>query len=319
MLQKKISLLSALTALSISCLSALPVSADVLASVKPLGFIAAAIADGVSPVDVLLPDGASEHNYALRPSDVKRLQKADLVVWIGPDMEAFMVNASYKIPARHQLMLADSDEIKPLLIPGAEEPQLPNTDRLSPHLADTKQKQEHHHHGIYNMHIWMSPDIAWKSAVAIHGKLSELMPRSRDKLDVNLQQFEDSLKKSDRIIASRLAPVKSKGYFVFHDAYTYFERHYGLSQLGYFTVNPEIQPGAQRLHKIRTQLAEQKAVCIFAEPQFRPAVIDAVARGISVRKGTLDPLGMNISVGKDSYVKFLLQLSDQYTSCLKGA
>lgn len=65
-------------------------SAAVVTSMKPLGFIAAAIADGVTETQVLLPDGASEHDYSLRPSDVKRLQNADLVVWIGPEMEAFM-------------------------------------------------------------------------------------------------------------------------------------------------------------------------------------------------------------------------------------
>ncbi|MEQ4531419.1 MAG: zinc ABC transporter substrate-binding protein ZnuA, partial [Mixta sp.] len=158
-----------------------------------------------------------------------------------------------------------------------------------------------------------------QSAVAIHQKLLELMPQSKDKLDANLEQFESELATSDAQIARQLAPVKGKGYFVFHDAYSYFEKHYGLTPLGHFTVNPEIQPGAQRLHQIRTQLVEQKATCVFAEPQFRPAVIDAVARGTQVRKGTLDPLGMGISLGKDSYVKFLSQLSSQYESCLKGA
>ncbi len=145
------------------------------------------------------------------------------------------------------------------------------------------------------------------------------MPESKAKLDANLQQFESELAVTDKDISAQLAPVSNKGYFVFHDAYTYFEKHYGLSPSGHFTVNPEIQPGAQRLHQIRTQLVEQKAVCVFAEPQFRPAVIDAVARGTNVRKGTLDPLGTNISLSQDSYVKFLSQLSGQYASCLNGA
>ena len=144
------------------------------------------------------------------------------------------------------------------------------------------------------------------------------MPQSRARLDANLQAFEASLAQTDKAVGSELAPVKGKGYFVFHDAYGYFERHYGLTPLGHFTVNPEIQPGAQRLHQIRTQLVEQKAACVFAEPQFRPAVVEAVARGTSVRMGTLDPLGTSIKLGKESYSQFLAQLSNQYASCLKG-
>lgn len=315
MLQNKKALFSLLLPLGFAASLSAPASAAVVTSIKPLGFIAAAIADGVTPVEVLLPDGASEHDYALRPSDVKRLQGADLVVWIGPEMEAFISKTASAFPAEKNLELASLPTVKPLLITGAEEEDEHHDGDDDHHDA----AHEHHHHGQYNMHLWMSPEIARQSAVAIHEKLLELMPHSKDKLDANLQQFESQLTKNDEQIARQLAPVKGKGYFVFHDAYTYFEKHYGLTPLGHFTVNPEIQPGAQRLHQIRTQLVEQKATCVFAEPQFRPAVIDAVARGTQVRKGTLDPLGMGISLGKDSYVRFLSQLSSQYESCLKGA
>jgi len=304
-----------LTAMAFATSAALPAHADIVASIKPVGFIASAIADGVTPVEVLLPDGASEHDYALRPSDVKRLQNADLVVWVGPEMEAFMTKSAASLPEKKNLEIVQISGVKPLLLRGGEDDDHHDHDDAE-HDHD---EAHHHHHGEFNMHLWMSPEIAKKTAVAIHGKLLELMPQDKAKLDANLQHFEAELADTDKRIISQLAPVKNKGYFVFHDAYTYFEKHYGLSPTGHFTVNPEIQPGAQRLHQIRTQLVEKKAVCVFAEPQFRPAVIDAVARGTQVRKGTLDPLGTDISLGKDSYVKFLSQLSSQYETCLKGA
>ncbi len=315
MLHNKKGAIFALTALSVTASLTLPAQANVVASLKPVGFIAAAIADGVTPVDVLLPDGASEHDYSLRPSDAKRLKNADLVVWVGPEMEAFMAKSAAELPAQKNLPMVNIDGVKPLLISGGEDED--------EHTAEKSEEQDadahHHHHGEFNMHLWLSPEIARKTAVAIHGKLLELMPQDKAKLDANLQQFEVALADTDKRVSAQLAPVRNKGYFVFHDAYTYFEKQYGLSPTGHFTVNPEIQPGAQRLHQIRTQLVEQKAVCVFAEPQFRPAVIDAVARGTQVRKGTLDPLGTDISLAKDSYVKFLSQLSSQYESCLNGA
>ncbi|AYP22954.1 MULTISPECIES: zinc ABC transporter substrate-binding protein ZnuA [Pantoea] len=315
MLHNKKGAIFALTAFSVTASLTLPAQANVVASLKPVGFIAAAIADGVTPVDVLLPDGASEHDYSLRPSDAKRLKNADLVVWVGPEMEAFMAKSAAELPAQKNLAMVNIDGVKPLLISGGEDED--------EHTAEKSEEQEadahHHHHGEFNMHLWLSPEIARKTAVAIHGKLLELMPQDKAKLDANLQQFEVALADTDKRVSAQLAPVRNKGYFVFHDAYTYFEKQYGLSPTGHFTVNPEIQPGAQRLHQIRTQLVEQKAVCVFAEPQFRPAVIDAVARGTQVRKGTLDPLGTDISLAKDSYVKFLSQLSSQYESCLNGA
>ncbi|MDF7658518.1 zinc ABC transporter substrate-binding protein ZnuA [Erwiniaceae bacterium L1_54_6] len=323
MLHNKKRLAFTLPAVAIAASFALPASAAVVASIKPIGFIAAAIADGVTPVEVLLPDGASEHDYALRPSDVKRIKNADLVVWVGPEMEAFLTKSAAELPANKNLEIANIAGVKPLLITSDDDDDEHEHAQDQGHgAADSaahEASDEHHHHGQFNMHLWMSPEIARQSAVAIHGKLLELMPQSKAKLDANLQQFEAELADTDKHIGAQLAPVRNKGYFVFHDAYSYFEKHYGLSPLGHFTVNPEIQPGAQRLHQIRTQLVEQKATCVFAEPQFRPAVIDAVSRGTNVRKGTLDPLGMGISLTKDSYVKFLSQLSSQYASCLNGA
>ncbi len=319
MLHNKPRLIFTLSAATIFSTLALPAHSAVVASIKPLGFIAAAIAEGITPVEVLLPDGASEHDYALRPSDVKRIKNADLVVWVGPEMEAFLTKSAATLPASKNLEIAALPAVKSQLIRGSEEEEEDEHQHSSEKSDDPESSHSHHHHGEYNMHLWMSPSIARQSAVAIHGKLLELMPQRKAKLDANLQQFEAKLAETDKQISAQLAPVRNRGYFVFHDAYSYFEKQYGLSPAGHFTVNPEIQPGAQRLHQIRTQLVEQKAVCVFAEPQFRPAVIDAVSRGTSVRKGTLDPLGTGISLTKDSYVKFLSQLSSQYASCLNGA
>ncbi|OZT18247.1 zinc ABC transporter substrate-binding protein ZnuA [Serratia marcescens] len=288
-------------------------SAAVVTSIRPLGFIAAAIADGVTPTEVLLPDGASPHDFALRPSDIQRLRSADLVLWVGPDMEAFLNKALVPISATRKLAISELPAVKPLLMKGEEDDNHEHAGEAHNHADD----DHGHHHGEYNMHVWLSPEIAKVTAIAIHDRLLELMPQNKDKLDANLRQFENLLTQTDKNVGNMLTPVQGKGYFVFHDAYGYFEKHYGLSPLGHFTVNPEIQPGAQRLHQIRTQLVEQKAVCVFAEPQFRPAVINAVAKGTKVRSGTLDPLGTGIALEKDSYGKFLTQLSNQYVSCLK--
>ncbi|HDG1709307.1 TPA: zinc ABC transporter substrate-binding protein ZnuA [Kluyvera ascorbata] len=317
MLQKNTLLFAALSA-ALWGTAAQHADAAVVASLKPLGFIASAIADGVTETQVLLPDGASEHDYSLRPSDAKRLQNADLVVWIGPEMEAFMDKSSQSIPDNKKVTIAQLDGVKPLLMKGADDDDHDAGDGDDHDHAHGEKGDAHHHHGEYNMHLWLSPEIARLSAVAIHDKLVELMPQSRARLDANLKDFEANLAATDKQVANELAPVKGKGYFVFHDAYGYYEKHYGLTPLGHFTVNPEIQPGAQRLHQIRTQLVEQKATCVFAEPQFRPAVVESVARGTSVRMGTLDPLGTNIKLSKESYPAFLTQLATQYASCLKG-
>jgi len=295
--------------------------ADVVTSIKPLGFIAAAIAKDVTPVTVVLPDGASEHDYALRPSDVRRIKNADLLVWVGPEMESFITRSASQLPTNKNLELSALPVIQSHLVGEVDNDHdhtsSPANTLTSVNSSDRELSDSHSHQGTYNLHIWLSPEIALMSATAIHDRLVQLMPAQKAQLDSNLSKFKASVKDADKQIRQQLSSVKDKRYYVFHDAYTYFEQHYGLSPLGYFTVNPEIQPGAQKLNEIRTQLTQQKVQCVFAEPQFRPAVIDAVSRGTKVQKGTLDPLGSNISLSQDSYVKFLSQLSSQYVSCLK--
>lgn len=287
--------------------------ADVVTSIRPLAFIAAGISDGVTDTQVLLPDGASPHDYALKPSDLKKIKQADLFVWVGPDMEMFLDKPLKTLPQKKRLALAQQANIVPLLMKGDDEDEHSH-DHADEANHDTD--HEHHHHGEYNMHIWLSPEIAKQAALGIHDRLVELYPEQKDKLDVNLRKFNEKMTQNDENIVNILEPAKNKGYFVFHDAYGYFEKHYRLAPLGHFTINPEIQPGAQKLHNIRTQLVEHKAQCVFAEPQFRPAVIESVAKNTGVKMGTLDPLGSGLEIGPDSYMQFLTQLSKQYASCL---
>ncbi|MGV8577623.1 zinc ABC transporter substrate-binding protein ZnuA, partial [Pseudomonas aeruginosa] len=182
----------------------------------------------VTPTEVLLPDGASPHDFALRPSDIQRLRSADLVLWVGPDMEAFLNKALVPISATRKLAISELSAVKPLLMKGEEDDDHDHAGEAHNHADD----DHGHHHGEYNMHVWLSPEIAKVTAIAIHDRLLELMPQNKDKLDANLRQFENLLTQTDKNVGNMLTPVQGKGYFVFHDAYGYFEKHYGLSPLG---------------------------------------------------------------------------------------
>ncbi|WP_408605364.1 zinc ABC transporter substrate-binding protein ZnuA [Candidatus Gullanella endobia] len=285
--------------------------ATIVTSIRPLGFIAAAISDGVMPVEVILPDGSSPHDYSLRPIDVLRLKKADIFIWVGPELESFLSRLVLSMPANRRITLSSLPVVIPLLQKGSKELNKNHEHDI------TDNRFNRHYHGEYNMHLWLSPNIAEYAAEAIYNHLLEFTPEKKQLLDENLRIFKYFLTKNNKNITKMLTSVRAKGYYVFHDAYGYFEAYYGLTPLGYFTVNPTIQPGAQALHKIRTQLIKKKATCIFAEEQFRPALIRAITRGTNVHIGTLDPLGVGIALDKESYVRFLLQLSNQYISCLK--
>ncbi|WP_367680184.1 zinc ABC transporter substrate-binding protein ZnuA [Candidatus Fukatsuia anoeciicola] len=296
------------------------VFAAIVTSIRPLGFIVAAITEGVisTEIQVLLPDGASPHNYALCPSDLQRLHDADLVVWVGMEMEAFLSKPLMKVATNKQIAIAPLAKVAGLLMTSNQHDQ--STNNYQYHDYQTINPftiAKHYNHNNYDMHVWLSPKIARLAAITIHNNLLKLMPQKKNKLDANLRQFKYKLAQSEKNIASILNPIRSKGYFVFHDAYGYFEKQFSLVPLGHFTVNLAIPPGARRLYQIKTQLIKRKAVCIFTESQFKPAIINTITKDINIRIGNLDPLGNGIKLSKDSYIKFLFQLSKQYVSCLE--
>ncbi len=298
--------------LSLALLGATAVSnADVLTTVKPLGFIANAITDGVTETKVLLPVSASPHDYSLKPSDVEQLQSAQLVVWIGGEMESFLEKSIEKLPKEKILTLEDVPAIKELVEHSGEEKE----DKHD-HKHDHKHSHDHGHSHDEDWHIWLSPKAGEQIAEQIAERLSQQLPEQKAKIAENLANFKATLATKNSEIAKQLEPVKSKGYYTFHDAYGYFEDAYGLKSLGSFTINPTVAPGAKTLNAIKKSIAQKQAQCLFAEPQFTPKVIESLSKGTSAKVGQLDPLGAKIELSREAYPQFLQSLADQFSDCL---
>ncbi|MBV7414129.1 zinc ABC transporter substrate-binding protein ZnuA [Aeromonas sp. sif2433] len=300
-----LTLITALLAVS------LPVRAlEVLTTIKPLGFIAAAITDGVSEPKVLLPTGASPHDFALRPSDIRSINEAGLVVWVGPELEGFMAKPLAKHP--HVLTLTRVEGM-PLFDyskqAGHEEPA------DEEHEGHDHDGHEGHHHEGVDPHIWLGPTQALVIARAMSETLSARDPGNAERYRANLLAFQAKVDAKDKVIAGQMKAVNQKGYFVFHEAYGYWERHYGMSSKGHFTVSPERRPGAKTLVEIRKALEEKQASCIYAEPQFSPAVIESVARNTGAKVLLLDEVGEQVPLGPDGYPQFMQQLADAFAQC----
>ena len=287
----------------------LDANANIISSVKPIAFITQAVSDGVTNTDILLPDGASPHTYSLKPSDLAKIKTAELIIWVGEDLETFMPTVLKSIDNNKQIELMDIPTIKSLLRTSTN-----NHDQQETHSHNND--SDHDHHGEYDEHIWLSPKIAKEIAQAVHDKLITIYPDKKDIIDENLNEFTVKLAETEQNIAKKLINVQNNGYFVFHDAYGYFESQFGLKNLGSFTINPAVQPGVQTVYAIKRELKEHQAVCIFREPQFSPAVIEKIVNGTDVRIGELNPLGTDITLSKNAYSQFLLKLTQQLLDCL---
>ena len=175
---------------------------------------------------------------------------------------------------------------------------------------------EGHAHGENDMHIWLDPDNARAMAAAIAEALIEADPDNSGVYRANREILVRKLDQLDKEMTSDLASVKDKPFIVFHDAYQYMERQFGLNAVGSITVSPERQPGAQRLSEMREKITELGAVCIFAEPQFEPRLVGVVAEGTQAKTGTLDPLGADLEYGPEMYFTLMRGNAEALLNCL---
>lgn len=281
-----------------------------LTSIKPLQQIAAAVQDGVGSPDVLLPPGASPHHYALRPSDVRRVGDADLLYWIGPDMENFLprvLNARSKPSVAVQslagMQLRHFGEGRHSHDEGGHD--------------DHDDHDHDHRPGSLDAHLWLSSVNARVIAAKMAADLAKVDPANAARYQGNLKAFVERLDALDQRIKARVAGVANKPYFVFHEAFDYFEANYGLKHTGVFSVASEVQPGAQHVAAMRKRLQEVGKTCVFSEPPLRPRLAETLTAGLPVRLAELDALGGTDPVDGKGYERLLEKLGSDLTGCLE--
>ena len=278
----------------------------VLTSIKPLQLIAAAVQDGVAVPEVLLPPGASPHNFALRPSDVRRVQSVDLLYWIGPDMETFLPRV---LKNRTATTVAVQD------LPGM---QLRRFAEDSHSHADEDEHDHDHRPGSVDAHLWLSTVNARVIAARMASDLASADPVNAARYQSNAKAFAARLDALDARLKTRLAGIGDKPYFVFHEAFDYFEAAYGLKHAGVFSVAAEVQPGAQHVAAMRTRLQEVGKTCVFSEPPLRPRLAETLVAGLPVKLAELDALGGYTPATAQGYEQVLEKLGNDLAGCLES-
>ena len=279
----------------------------VLTSIKPLQLIAAAVQDGVAIPEVLLPPGASPHNYALRPSDVRKVQSVDLLYWIGPDMEGFLPRV---LNGRTLPSVAVQD------LPGLKLRRFAEDSHS--HAEEADEHDHDHRPGSLDAHLWLSPANARVIAAKMAADLSAADPDNAARYQSNLKAFDGRLDALDLRLKARLAAIAGKPYFVFHEAFDYFEEAYGLKHAGVFSVAAEVQPGAQHVAAMRTRLQEVGKTCVFSEPPLRPRLAETLVAGLPVKLAELDALGGYTPATAQGYEQVLEKLGNDLAGCLES-
>jgi zinc transport system substrate-binding protein len=283
----------------------------VVASILPLQSLAAGIMTGVGEPAAIVKTAGSPHDYALRPSEARLINEAEIIFWIGPDYERFLVKPAAALAGKARAVaLLKAPGVKTLATRGGGVWE--GDDHGHAHGKPGVKEEE------IDAHVFLSPANAKAMARAMAATLSEADSARRAQYDANAAKVIARLDAFDAELAALLAPVKGVPYVVFHDGYQYFEQHYGLNAVGSITVSPERAPGARRIGAIRRKIERLQAACVFAEPQFDAAVVRTVLEGTKARTGTLDYIGVGLAPGPDAYFAMMRGLARALAGCLSG-
>ena len=266
----------------------------VVVSILPVHSLVAGVMEGIGSPELLVRGGASPHATSLRPSDARTLARAELVFWVGEGLETFLIKPIRGLAKNAQIIeLVNVPDV--IVAKGAGG----------------------HDHG--DPHIWLSTTNASAIVTAAVGALTKFDPENAARYRTNAEKLQARLSHLYTGIEQKLAPVRNTPYVVFHDAYDAFETEFGLHSVGAVTINPDRKPGARKLTHLRHEIAQHNARCVFAEPQFRPALIKTLIAGTNARMGILDPMGAALKPGPNAYFKLMRKMAAALSKCLSNS
>ncbi len=307
--------------------AALPAAAldGVVASIKPVHSLVAAVMEGVGTPALIVRGAGSEHVHSLRPSDAEALEKASVVFRVGEGMETFLNGPLKTLAAGARVVsLEDAPDLETLAFreggPFEAHAHGEGHDRDDGDAHESEGHGHDHDHDrdAHDLHIWLDPLNARAMVAEIARVLAEADPGNAMRYLANAQAYSARIDALAAEIGALVEPVRRRPAVVFHDAYQYFEKRFGVNVVGSITVSPEVMPGAQRLSEIRDKVRELDAACVFSEPQFEPRLVAVVIEGTDARTGVLDPLGAEIPDGPDLYLTLMRNLAGSLAACLSG-
>ena len=324
-MNKMLKLISSVFIALLATLSISKAEVKVVASIKPIHSLVSYVMDGVGKPDVIVDGYNSPHGFSLKPSHAKMIENADLIIWVGEDLEAFLekplntiakkaVNVEImelksikKLKFREKNVFEDHDDH------GHKEKKHDDHGHGHKEKKHDDHGHEGHAHGEHDPHVWLDPMNAKVIIKEIEKQLIKLDPNNSSKYKANSKKAQSEL---DNLTKNIKRDLKGNLRFVvFHDAYQYFENRFGIQVLGALTVNPDVLPGAEQLSEIREVIEHEKVNCLFAEPQFNPAIIKSIAKDTKIKTGVLDPLGATLDKGKSMYMDLLKEISNSFKGC----
>ena len=313
----------ALAASTLLVNSTLNAETRIVTSIKPVELIVRAIATEEMQTTSLVPPGSSPHNYTMKPSQRRALEHADVIFWVGPEMETFLdrLLSGQEFSGRTVALMQDDHESE---ADPDDDHSADHNDHDHPEVAEKEEEHDeysnhghgHDHGDGEDPHIWLDPELAIEMAATIRDVLARQEGVNVSAMNQNFEHFKDSVRETDSALRTQLAPAHDISLFAYHEAFTRFADHYDLKLEGVLTLNPELAPGARHIAEVQDKLRKGHHPCLLTEPQFNRQWWRSITENLDVTFSTWDPLATDIEVTADGYNAFQQSIADAVLKCL---
>ncbi|WP_051822787.1 metal ABC transporter solute-binding protein, Zn/Mn family [Desulfonatronum thiodismutans] len=294
---------------------------EVFVSIAPQKYFVERVGGQLVNVSVMVPPGASPHVYEPKPDQMRTLAQAKLYFALGVEFEK---NLLPKIGALHpelRTVHTDAGIDKLPMIPHHHHNDHGRGDHDHGHGHDHGENHfhghehahgeshdhahdqehglaynhshghDHHHHGGLDTHVWLSPDLVRIQARHILEALTDLDGEHASAYVANFKAFMADLDALDVDIRHTLAGKQGSAFMVFHPAWGYFARHYGLEQIPVELEGKE--PKAQDLQQLIQRAKAERVRVVFISPQFSTRSAETIASAIEGQTIAINPLAEN--------------------------
>ena len=271
----------------------------VVASTAPLHSAVSFVMRGAGTPSLLVPPAVSVHDYVLKPSDMMKLARADVVFWNGKELEGFLPKA----------LEASGASDKSVAVLPLEGMKLLQARSVRTNFADEG--------GEIDPHFWLMPENMAVAAAAVAETLAAKDPDRAELYRKNASEFKSRMNKLGFEIKQTFQGMKSGNFLFFHDAFLYFEHVAGVRSLGIVEAGGHTAAGAGHLSALREKIRRAGKVCLFTAPQFPSSRVTPLSEGLSVTIAEADPAGAGIKTGENFYTEMMHNLIQSLYGCLK--
>ena len=248
----------------------------VLTSFYPMYDFACKIGGDCIDVTNMVPSGTEPHDWEPSTNDLKNLEKADVFIYNGADME----------PWADDLLVSRSDTLR--VVEASENVELRTTDGEHEHAHE--HEDAYHHHGDFDPHVWLDPENAKIEMEAIRDALCAADPENSTVFQSNYEKYAAELDALDAEFREKLAPLPNRTIVVAHEAFGYLCDAYGLTQVGIEGLSPDSEPDPGRMAEVIDFVREHSISTIFFEELVSPKVAEAIASETGAQAKMLSPL-----------------------------